>query len=210
MRPISSSTRSISNSQTPGEAGDFTASFTGKEYFQDLIDQANTVPLVRIFKLYGIRLDDLNKKTVCPFKAHKGGHENTPSFWYYPETNSFYCFGCNIGGKSSHGCEFIAAMEGIGRVKAAYKIIEAFSSEIDSDRILDPQSFSEQLEIMTDFARVVREFRHAHLDEKSQKFIEHLCQVYDQHNLKRKLSNEALRRVVEQIKEKINLYTCQM
>ena len=37
-----------------------------------------------------------------------------------------------------------------------------------------------------------------------------MCWVYDQHNLKHDHTNEALRRVVEQIKEEISSYTCQM
>ena len=32
---------------------------------------------------------------LCPFH-----NEKTPSFNIYPENNSFYCFGCNKGGRS--------------------------------------------------------------------------------------------------------------
>lgn len=208
MCPISDTAGFIGASATPGETGDIATSFTGKDYYQELIERANTVPLTRIFKLYHLRIDDHNRKITCPFKSHKGGRETTPSFWYYPETNSFRCYGCGVGHKHAHGCEFIAAMEGISRVKAANKILSLFAAEVDEDRNLSPQDFSERMEIMMDFSNCVREFRQSHLDEKSQQFIEDMCWVYDQHNLNRNHSNEALRRIVEQLKDKIISYTC--
>lgn len=210
MRLLSNSTRPDGSSQTSGETGNIAASFTGKDYYQELIDRANTVPLTRIFKLYHLPLNEQNRKFTCPFKSHKGGHESTPSFYFYPETNSFRCYGCNIGHRRAHGCEFVAAMEGISRSRAAIKILESFATEVDEDVILDKQDFSERLEIMMDFSVTVREFRQAYTDEKSQKFIEDMCWVYDQHNLNHDHSNEALRRVVEEIKEQITSYTCQM
>jgi hypothetical protein len=208
MRPIPDPAGFISPSTSSGETGDITTSFTGKDHYQELIDRANTVPLTRIFKLYHLRIDEHNRKITCPFKSHKGGRETTPSFWFYPETNSFRCYGCGIGHKQTHGCEFIAAMEGISRVKAANKILDLFATDVDEDNVLNKQDFSERLEIMMDFSSAVREFRQTHIDEKSQKFIEDMCWVYDQHNLKHDHNNEALRRIVEQLKDKITSYTC--
>lgn len=34
-------------------------------------------------------------RTACPLPDHE---DDTPSFWVYPETRSWYCFGCNRGG----------------------------------------------------------------------------------------------------------------
>lgn len=203
MCPLSNTAGSIGNSPSSGEAGDIADAFTGKDYYQDLIDRANTVPLIKIFRQYGVRADSNNRKIVCPFKHHKNGRESTPSFWYYPNTNTFCCYGCNTGGKVAHGCEFIAAMENISKVKAAHKILDLFSSDVDVENIHEIVNFSERLEIMLGFSNFVREFRQTHLDEKSREFIEDICEIYDRHNLKRDLGNDALRSMINQLKETV-------
>jgi len=208
MRSISSPTGSIGPSTSPGETGDVAEAFTRKDHYKELIDRANTVPLTRIFKWYRLRIDAINRKVTCPFKSHKGGRENTASFNYYAETNTFCCYGCGVGNRHARGVEFVAAMDGISRDRAAAKILELFPTDVDEDQIVSHQDFSERLEIMMDFSNLVREFHQTHNDEKSQKFIEDMCWVYDQHNLKHDHSNEALRRIVEQIKDKIISYTC--
>ena len=51
--------------------------------------------LVEIVKSYGISLKKVGKvyQGLCPF------HEDTnPSFTVYPDTNTFYCFGCGVTG----------------------------------------------------------------------------------------------------------------
>jgi hypothetical protein len=207
MCPLSSTARSISNSQISGEAGDFTDSYTGEDDNKTLIAQANSIFLVRIFKMYGINVNEHNRKIICPFKSHSGGHENSASFYYYPNTNSFFCFGCRKGGPVSHGCEFVAAMECISKIRAAHKILELFSSDVDEFSVPEANNVSERMEIMMNFSNTVREFRQIHTDEKSYEFIEFCCRVYDQHNLKRDLDNEVLRNIVEQLKETIEVYT---
>lgn len=206
MCPLSSTARSDSNSETSGEAGSVAAAFAGKDYYQELISKANTVPIIRLFRLYGIRLDDHNKKTTCPFKSHKGGRERTGSFYYYPETNSFYCFGCKIGGQHAHGCELVAAMDGITKVQAAYKILQLFESDVDEDNIYNPQDFEERLKIMMEFSATVREFHQTYPSPEAGVYVEVACKKFDALNLKHKLDNEALRRIVEQLKEYISLY----
>jgi len=207
MHPLQSGTRPVSQSPSSWEDGNFTESFAGNEESKDLITQANSVSLLRIFQHYRLRLDEINKKIICPFKSHKSGRENSASFYYYPETNSFYCFGCSVGGKYAHGCEFVALMEGINKQEAAYRILELFQSDVDENVIWnDANNFSERLEIMMDFARGVREFRQAHTDNKSQEFIDNICMVYDMLNLKHDLNNEALRSMVAQLKDRIGLF----
>lgn len=203
MRTLPSTTGSDSPSETPSEAGDFTATFTGKDYYQELINRANTVPLTRVLKHYGVRVDAYNRKVTCPLKSHKGGRESTPSFWYYPDTNTFYCFGCKAGIRC---CDFVAEMDRCTRVQAAHKVLELFGEDVDEDNMIDRTSFAERMNIMMDFSNVVREFYQTFPDEKARVYIEVACKKYDALNLKHKLENEALKRIVEQLKEYISLY----
>lgn len=204
MRPIPDRSRSISGGPTSWEAGSPANSFAREKGYQDLVWQANTVPLTKIFRHYGLHLDEINKKIACPFKSHKDGRESSPSFYYYSETNSFYCFGCSVGGKSAHGCKFVSTMDRTNEYAAANKILELFSSDVDESIVLDNiSSFSERLEIMMDFANSIRAFRQSNVDEATQQLSENICAVYDRLNLKHDLTNEALRSIVEQLKDKI-------
>jgi len=204
MRPLSNTARSDSSSETPGDSGNIAEAFTGKDYYQDLIDRANTVPIGSIFKLYHIRVDDYNRKTTCPFKSHKGGRETTPSFWFYPETNSYCCYGCRCG---SRVVDFVAEMDHCTKIQAAHKVLELFGDDVDEDGVHDPASFAERLEIMMDFSTTVREFYQTYSAEDAWVYIEVACKKYDALNLKhQKLDSEALHRIVEQLKDYINLY----
>lgn len=207
MRDLPNSNRSDGYGEIPGETGDSSEAAAKRIFYQDIIRRASTVPLIRIFKHYGVRVQNMQCTIVCPFKSHKGGRENTGSFTYYPLTNSFHCYGCKTGGPFAHGCEFIANMDGISKAKAALKILDLFSSDVDEDGELpDVENFSERMEIMMDFSNTIREFRQTHCDEKSFTFIEEICKIYDSMHLAHKLDNEALRRTVEQLKEKISSY----
>lgn len=207
MRDLSDSTGFFGYGETPGEIGDSSTPLTGKAFFKDLIRKANTVPLLRVFKFYGVRIDAIHNKSTCPFKSHKGGRERTPSFQFYEGTNSFYCHGCKIGGPHFHAAEFVATMDGISHAKAAYKILNLFGTDVDENaEVFEGQNLSEQLEIMMDFSNSVKEFRRIYLDKESQDFIEKRCAVYDELNAKRVMDNETLRSVVEHLKEQINFY----
>lgn len=206
MRNISNTTGPDGYSETSGENRKYSIPTKGK-FFEELIRKANTVPLTRIFSIYNIRIVQTYSNIICPFKSHKNGRENSPSFKYYPDTNSFHCFGCKVGGPWAHGCEFIAIMENISRAKAAIKITKLFSSNINEDnQNFEIANFPEKLEIMMDFSNTVREFRNNNVDEKSIAYIEYLCSEYDAMNLKHELNNEALRRLVEEFKLEITSY----
>ncbi len=62
-------------------------------YDLDSIKQRN--PIAEVIASHGVALRDSGSHLVglCPF--HRDEH---PSFAVYPETRSFYCFGCNAGG----------------------------------------------------------------------------------------------------------------
>jgi hypothetical protein len=206
MRSISDSTRSISEGETSREDGDIADAFTGNNFHQsDSIRIANSIPIERIFKHYGVNLNKYSRKAVCPFKSHKGGRENSPSFNLYPDTNSYCCFGCHQGSK---GVDFVSIMDNTTKSKAAAKILSLFGDDVgdDADVFIDHIDFSEQLEIMMIFSNEIREFRKNYIDNESCNFIDNICETYDDICLKHELDNEALRMLVEKYQRKINIY----
>lgn len=204
MCELSSINRSISNSETLWTDRNITENSTRKELYFNLIKKANSVPIIKLFKYYGLALNEYNHKTICPFSFHQGGHERSPSFYFYPKTNGFWCFGCKTG---SQCCDLVANLDKISKVEAALKIINLFNDDVDEDAILvDRNDFTEKLKIMLDFSDTVREFRKNNIKAEGYIFIENICQVYDAINLKHNFDNKALRSVVEQLKEKINCY----
>ncbi len=210
MRDLPNTTGPVSYGETSWETGNAPEAATGKSYHQELIHQANTVPLMSIFRHYNIRIDAQRCTIVCPFKSHKGGRENSGSFKYFYETNSFHCYGCKTGGSWAHGTEFVAAMDGISRSNAALKIIKLFGDEINAeaiDELSDMENYHEKFAIMMEFSNYVRDLRPTLLDEKCTTHVEYVCSVYDRMNFKHKLNIEALRRIVDELKEEIRLHT---
>lgn len=59
------------------------------------------IPILKIIEKYGFK--PRKNKMVCPFHA-----DGNPSLSIYPETNSFFCFGCRVGGDS---LTFVQKME---------------------------------------------------------------------------------------------------
>lgn len=203
MHTLSNKTGSFSNGETSWEDGDFRSPSKGKEYIQRLIDSANSVPIGKILQHYGIHLNEHLRKTTCPFSSHQGGNERTPSFYYYPKTNTYHCFGCK---KGSTPVDFVCNIENITKEKACLKIIENFNTDVDESAIYNRESFDERLSIMMQFSDIVREFRKENPSEDAVKFIENTCRLYDVVNSKLSLSNEALKELVDNLLIKGILY----
>lgn len=195
MQTLSGKSGSISYGETSWEVGNSRDSIERDE-LNSAIEKANTVPLSKIFQYYGLNLNEHNRRTTCPLSKHQGGRERTPSFSYYPDTNTYYCFGCKSG---SLPTDFVCQMDGISRKKASLKIIEIFHADVDDFVIYNRESFDERLEIMMKFSNLVRDFKKSNLSEESIKFINNVCQAYDTVNSKHQLSNDALREVVENL-----------
>lgn len=202
MHKLSSTTRPISDGKASGEVGDFADTFAGDGY-KNIIEQANSVSIKRIFSMYGLRLDENSRKTTCPFKSHKGGRESTASFYFYANTNTYFCYGCRQGSKP---VDFVLNMERCTKIKAAQKILENFHSDCDENIILDIEDFSERMEIMMKYSNAIRNFHLNYSDEKSFSFIEENCKVFDKLNNKHNLNNEALRSMISQLMTAISNY----
>jgi flagellin-specific chaperone FliS len=101
----------------------------------------------------------------------------------------------------------MAAMEETTRSKAASKILNLFSSDVDEDVIyLDKESYTEKLDIILKFSNLIKEFRLSYNDNQSRQFIENICQVYDVMNARHNLGNQALKELTNILIIKINEY----
>lgn len=196
MHLLSNKNGPNSNGETSWEDGDSGISVEGKGYFKKLIDNANSVPLLKIFQHYGLNLNEHNKRTTCPFSTHQGGKERTPSFSYYHKTNTYFCFGCKHG---SHPVDFVSKIDNLSKEKASLKIIEIFHSDVDENAVFNRESFDERLQIMMEFSNLVRNFRKENPHNEAEIFIENTCMLYDRLNAKLSLSNDALRELVHTI-----------
>ena len=82
------------------------------EYVEELVRRSDIVEVVGSYvqlkrkgRLYG---------GLCPFH-----NEKTPSFYVYPETQSFYCFGCGAGGDV---ITFVRKISNLGYVEAVKQL----------------------------------------------------------------------------------------
>lgn len=201
---LSNTTGPVGYGEAPGKIGNSSTSSTGKDSDKKLIARANSVPILHIFKHYGLRFDPYTCKTTCPFKGHKGGHETTPSFKLYEDTNSYHCFGCHVG---TFAVDFVAEMERCQPVKAATRILQLFGTKVNEDFLGEETNSSERLEIMMLLSSRIFEFRQEHSSKHASDFIEYISWLYDRSNARHKYDNEALRRLVEQCVEVIDVYT---
>lgn len=203
MRRISNSTGSDSGSEKSSDFGFAESDASSKQFYQELIAKANSVSLKSLFKIYGVYLDEHNRKCICPFPAHQ---DDSPSFIFYPETNSFFCFGCKTG---TRPVNFVANMDDVSKVKAAFKILDLFDSETDFN---NPGSkltnHPEKLEILIGFSDMIRETINSQPDNQGLlEHVEKISAIFDKLNNKYDLDNLALKALVAKLKDKLSSYT---
>lgn len=76
-----------------------------------------------------IKREGKNKKGLCPFHSEK-----TPSMVIYPDTQSFYCFGCGAGGDV---ISFIMRIENLSYVEAVKLLAQRAGMEVPEDELDD-------------------------------------------------------------------------
>lgn len=210
MHQLSDTDRSQSSGDESWEAGDSQSVIEAKQLAKEMIEQANSVALLHIFKHYGIRGTDSKWKMRCPFKSHAGGQEHSASFWYYPDTKTFWCFGCNTGRRS---CNFVAAMENISITVAARKILELYGSEamLEPGELGYTPDYSERLEILLEFSDSMREFLQANpQDLKALAAAEKIAKFFDKLNAGKNPDIELLKRLAlafKDMSEIVNSYS---
>src|ERR1700729_2088158 len=97
MQPLQHTTRS--NSDGNQQSNDWnTDQDTNYNLNKEQIKKANAVPIFLVLKTYGLKAEYNTRHIACPFASrHKKGKDKSPSFHIYPNTNSFWCFGCKTG-----------------------------------------------------------------------------------------------------------------
>jgi DNA primase len=169
---------------------------------KSLVEQANTVPLFEVFKDYAIHVDEYNRKARCP--VHSNGTERTPSFWYYPETNSFYCFGCKISGGPT---ELIAATKEMSRYDAALFVIENYGKFLRMAAEVPETHASSNDKILLVFSEIIYDFIADHeRSDESIAYAEKICAAFDQLVEKRSPNHDAMVSAVEKLQQRLELY----
>lgn len=171
--------------------------YTKIDVTEKTINEANSVNLLEILKQYNVDVDVYNRKYPCPFYFHKNGMERSASFYYYPESNSFFCFGCKSGGKA---VDFVALCENITRYTAAISILNNF--ETNSDCIIERTSNYNK--IYLDFSHLVRSFILHHKDnEKALNYAEYVCSAFDNIRAKYSLDDNGLQILYKKLVKKL-------
>lgn len=91
-----------------------------KNFIQDLQEKADIVSVISPY--VNLTRTGKNLKGLCPFHTEK-----TPSFIVYPESNSFYCFGCGAGGSA---ITFIEKTENLDYVEAVKSLADKFNMTV--------------------------------------------------------------------------------
>ncbi len=197
MQHLFGSSGSSGFGKTSWENGTSTGNATAFESNEkNIIYQANTVSFPLIFKQYSIKCDEFIKKIACPLPEH---NDRTPSFNYYPDHNTYYCFGCKSGNRP---CDFVAEMENISKKEAAEKIIKLFEEEVDFENIVI-ENQHDKLKLMMEFSDLIREVI-VSADQETFHKLEKICQAYDKINSKYILNYEALKSVVGKLTLQVN------
>ena len=92
---------------------------------------------------------------LCPFH-----NERTPSFAVYPDTNSFFCFGCGAGGDA---ISFVMRMERLDYIEAVKALSQRVGMQLPEDNYDDSLAKSRQRVLSAN--REAARFFHAQLSQ---------------------------------------------
>src|ERR1700733_1897948 len=172
MSSIRDTSRPNSNYQISNN--DWSFGENDRDAIKLLIQRANTADLLTIFKSYGVDISDGygGRKCCCPFPNH---NDNSPSFYYYPDTNSFNCFGCKTGGSA---VRFVSEIEKLNYEAAANKIVSNYY--IDNNVELETnKNYIERQKIVLEFSSMIRQFIQDNKnDHVAIEYVEKLTHTY--------------------------------
>lgn len=197
MSNLQNSSGSNSEVHAPWEGRDIGDGFEAITDSQKLELRAKTIPIIEIMKRYRLQVSYENRKICCPFKNHKSGRESSGSFVVYPETNTFWCFGCKTGRTA---IDFVMNMENISKQNAIYKIVSNYKGST-SEFVSDPD-YKDKFNLTLSLSNYVRE-KISHQPDMINEIEDILC-VFDKIVNEHKLTIDGVEKVVNTIKSKIN------
>lgn len=207
MRALSDTSGQYCFSEASGADGYTELSYERKRQFKELIAKANTVPIKSILSWYGVFVDDYSKRCSCPFnRKHKGGRDNTPSFYFYPETNTFHCFGCKAGRTP---VDFVSIILNVNKIEAARKILEKDPSTKDAILIdgIESTDYYERNLLIIDFSNFVRDFYKYNAEDRGAiDFMDKICNAFDSICSKHDMSNDSIKSLIDKLKAKTEKY----
>lgn len=175
----------------------------GVDVVQKTIDRANATNILDIFGKYSLHIDATSKKACCPFPTHKGGNERSPSFYYYPDTNSFFCFGCQKGGRPT---DFVAFYEDLTRYTAANVILNDHYDSFTSPT----ENFPSGNKYALDFAHMMRNFLIAQTDNpQALPYAENVAAAFDSIRNRYVLEQDGYEMMIKKLKRKLDAFECQ-
>ncbi|MBQ2847678.1 MAG: DNA primase [Clostridia bacterium] len=114
---------------------------------------------------------------LCPFH-----NEKTPSFTVYPESNSFYCFGCGAGGDV---ITFVRRMENLDYIEAVKAVAQMAGVSMPEDGYDDTLS-KQRMRLLSANREAARFFNSCLMDPKNKEALDYF--------LKRGLSPNTIRK----------------
>lgn len=174
-------------------------SFSSKE--NEFLLKANSIDFFLFLRNLKIEVPQ-DKKIICPFYFHKSGLERTPSLYLYPDTNSFYCFGCQTGGGPA---DFLSALKNISKGEAIEEILSIHQEGYLPD--YDSLSVSTELQnLILNFNSSIRINLSSVRDNFSKKEkIEEVIKIYDTITQKYNLNFDGYLKLIEKLNIKLQL-----
>ncbi len=156
----------------------------------DDIEQANSVNFENIIRYFNLQIiSDIN--CSCPFHRDK-----SPSFRYYKDSNSFYCFSCHTGGQP---VKFIEKYCKITEHEAVQFLLNNFEK---NSSLITPKDHN-QNKICLEFSNLIREFILTHNSIEELSHVEKICLAFDNLRDKYNLDSKALEVLVNKLKSKL-------
>ena len=109
-----------------------------------------------ISNLTGKEMQSSDSNILCPLQEHD---DTAPSFKVYPETNSFYCFGCKVGGSV---IDFVMHYERISTLEAARFLASQYNIKLNGDLEKQTERQRQQEKRLKNYVRKC----HKHLKEE--------------------------------------------